>query len=87
MRLRLRSNRRLLAAWDAGSFPPRLLRPDRDEEPATCRGCGVKEACLRGDSGARLRLARWMQRLASEPSAHAAEDRAARIWQLGGANP
>jgi RecB family exonuclease len=76
-----------LAAWDAGSFPPRLLRHDRDEEPATCRACDVKEACLRGDSGARLRVARWMERLAGESSADAAEVAAARIWQLAGAQP
>jgi hypothetical protein len=76
-----------LAAWDAGSFPPRLLRHDRDEEPTTCRGCEVKEACLRGDSGARVRVARWMQRLSTEPSGDAAEARAARIWQLAGAQP
>jgi hypothetical protein len=77
----------LLAAWDAGSFPPRLLQHDRDEEPATCARCEVKEACLRGDSGARLRVGQWMERLSSEPSAVAAEAAAARIWQLAGAEP
>jgi RecB family exonuclease len=76
-----------LAAWDAGSFPPRLVQYGRDEEPETCRGCDVKEACLRGDSGARLRVGRWMERLSSEPSADAAEAAAARIWQLAGAEP
>jgi RecB family exonuclease len=77
----------VLAAWDAGSFPPRLRRHDRDEEPPACRGCEVKEACLRGDSGARARMARWMERLATETSSDAAEACAARIWQLAGAQP
>jgi hypothetical protein len=77
----------VLAAWDAGSFPPRLRQHDRDEEPSACRGCDVKQACLRGDSGARVRVARWMERLSTEPSGDAAEARAARIWQLAGAQP
>jgi superfamily I DNA/RNA helicase len=77
----------LLAAWDAGSFPPRLLQYDRDEEPAACARCDVKQACLRGDSGARLRVGRWMARLSGEPSADLSEAAAARIWQLAGAEP
>ena len=77
----------LLAAWDAGSFPPRLFQHDRDEEPAACAACDVKEACLRGDSGARLRVGKWMGRLSSEPSADLSETAAARIWQLAGAEP
>jgi hypothetical protein len=77
----------LLAAWDAGSFPPRLLRYDRDEEPAACARCDVKQACLRGDSGARLRVGQWMARLSGEPSADRSEAAAARIWQLAGAEP
>lgn len=50
-----------LAAWDAGAFFPRLVEPDRDEEPVLCRYCEVREACLRGDSGARRRLAAWAE--------------------------
>ena len=49
----------LLDVWDQGSFLPRLRQADRDEEPGSCRFCDLKEACLRGDSGARLRLERW----------------------------
>jgi RecB family exonuclease len=50
-----------LAAWDGGAFFPRLVEPDKDEEPALCRFCEVREACLRGDSGARRRLAAWAE--------------------------
>jgi superfamily I DNA/RNA helicase len=50
-----------LAAWDRGAFFPRLVEPDKDEEPALCRYCEVREACLRGDSGARRRLATWAE--------------------------
>jgi hypothetical protein len=53
--------RTALAAWDAGAFFPRLVVPDKDEEPALCRFCEVREACLRGDSGARRRLAAWAE--------------------------
>ncbi|HKA14660.1 MAG TPA: PD-(D/E)XK nuclease family protein [Myxococcota bacterium] len=51
----------LLAARDAGAFPPRLRRPDRDEEVAACRTCELRPACLRGDSGARMRIAAWAE--------------------------
>jgi hypothetical protein len=49
----------LLAAWDLGAFVPRLREPANDQEPWTCQLCDVKEACLRGDSGVRLRLGEW----------------------------
>jgi RecB family exonuclease len=48
--------RTVLAAWDAGSFFPRLVEPERDVEPRHCEQCDVSQACLRGDSGARRRL-------------------------------
>jgi len=51
-----------LAAWDAGTFFPRLVEPERDEEPARCERCDVRDACLRGDTGARSRLRGWMDR-------------------------
>ncbi|MCZ6507369.1 MAG: PD-(D/E)XK nuclease family protein, partial [Acidobacteria bacterium] len=51
-----------LATWDAGSFFPRLVQPDRDEEPKRCQYCAVRDACLRGDSGARRRLREWMEK-------------------------
>jgi superfamily I DNA/RNA helicase len=57
--------RRALAAWDAGSFFPRLVEGESDREPNACRSCELKEACLRGDSSARGRL--W--RFGSDPPA------------------
>jgi len=48
-----------LAAWDRGTFFPRLVDPDRDQEPRRCSWCALHEACVRGDSGARRRLAAW----------------------------
>jgi hypothetical protein len=51
----------LLAARDAGAFPPRLRKPDRDEETSACRFCDLRPACLRGDSGTRIRIAAWAE--------------------------
>jgi len=53
------ASRVLLAAWDAGSFFPRLVDPEGRREPARCAFCTVAEACLRGDPGARRRLQDW----------------------------
>jgi len=53
------SLRAVFGALDAGSLFPRLVKAGSDEEPSRCRSCAVKEACLRGDSGARARLAAW----------------------------
>ena len=47
------------SAWRAGAFVPRLAKHDTIEEGDACRSCRVAESCLRGDTGARLRLARW----------------------------
>jgi hypothetical protein len=54
--------RTVLRAWDAGSFVPRLLDPSRRKESDLCGSCHVSMACLRGDSGARRRLTRWLER-------------------------
>jgi RecB family exonuclease len=51
--------RTAVAAWDHGAFFPRLQRPDKDDEPIACEYCQFAEACLRGDSGAKGRLANW----------------------------
>jgi hypothetical protein len=68
----------LLAAWDLGAFVPRLRGPANDQEPITCQNCDVKEACLRGDSGVRLRLGEWAT---SAPDTDV--ERAARaLWRL-----
>jgi len=53
------SVRTLLAVWDRGSFLPRLEQPDGTEQGSPCSYCEVSEACVRGDTGARLRLRRW----------------------------
>ncbi|MGB5891786.1 MAG: PD-(D/E)XK nuclease family protein, partial [Thermoanaerobaculia bacterium] len=51
--------RTAVAAWDHGAFFPRLQRPDKEDEPTACGYCLFAEACLRGDSGAKGRLATW----------------------------
>ncbi|UCE86679.1 MAG: PD-(D/E)XK nuclease family protein [Deltaproteobacteria bacterium] len=54
-----RAVRTVLSGWDAGSFFPRLVKPEADAEPSRCGWCEVSQACLRGDSGARRRLHEW----------------------------
>jgi hypothetical protein len=46
-------------AWRAGAFVPRLTKPGNAEEGEACASCRVSDACLRGDTSARLRLAVW----------------------------
>ena len=53
----------LLDVWDAGAFFPRLVDTEGRNEPGRCAFCAVAEACLRGDSGARLRLFEWTGRV------------------------
>jgi RecB family exonuclease len=80
-----RAVRCVLEAWDHGSFVPRLREPGRDVEPPACRSCEVREACVRGDSGARGRLVQWLE---ADPAAQPqdATERSARgIWQLADA--
>jgi hypothetical protein len=67
-----------LAAWDAGAFFPRVVDPAGRNEPARCAYCGVAEACLRGDSGARLRLFEW----AGNPDPGPAQEALLRVWRL-----
>lgn len=57
---------KLLAAWERGTFFPRLVEPDEDVEPPRCASCRVAEACLRRDSGARGRLRRWAEAASEE---------------------
>ncbi|HEX3552322.1 MAG TPA: PD-(D/E)XK nuclease family protein [Thermoanaerobaculia bacterium] len=52
----------VLDAWATGAFFPRVVEPSGREEPGRCGFCAVAEACLRGDSGARLRLFEWTVR-------------------------
>jgi RecB family exonuclease len=58
----------LFAVWEQGSFFPRLVDAKSRSEPDQCERCEFSEACLRGDSGARARLLRWLER-ASAPGA------------------
>lgn len=71
-----------LGVWDAGSFFPRVVDPLGEEEPVRCSWCPVAEACVRGDSGARLRLVERSRRqgLRSGDSAEAA---LLALWWLG----
>jgi hypothetical protein len=69
----------LFATRDAGAFVPRLRRPDRDEETSACRSCDLRPACLRGDSGARMRLGAWA---AAEHGDSALERAALAVWRL-----
>ena len=55
-----------LGAWDAGTFVPRVVDVRGQDEPLLCSYCAVAEACLRGDSGARARLAGWTARRAED---------------------
>jgi hypothetical protein len=52
---------RLWWGWDEGVFLPRFVEPDGTREPSLCKSCEVSEACLRGESTARLRLLRWLE--------------------------
>jgi hypothetical protein len=73
----------ILAARRHGLFPPRLLEPRLDREYSGCDHCAVAEACVRRDSGFRLRLERWHER-ELERSAERGPREAAlwRLWRL-----
>jgi hypothetical protein len=78
----------VVEAIDRGSFFPRLVEAKSDEEPRRCQYCEVKEACLRGDSGARTRLAEWSRAGAALPPEQRAalsppEQALLRLWHLG----
>jgi hypothetical protein len=72
----------VLAAWEAGSFFPRLVELDGRKEPGRCGFCSVAEACLRHDSGSRQRLFDWTVEtgLDALPPEQAA---LLRVWRLG----
>ena len=70
----------LFDAWDAGGFFPRLRQAESDVEPGSCRFCDVKQACLRGDSGARRRLGRWAD---DETGGSRAVETARALYRLG----
>ena len=72
----------VLAAWEAGSFFPRLVELDGRKEPGRCSYCSVAEACLRHDSGSRQRLFEWT---GQAESGRLPEDQEAllKVWRLG----
>jgi len=72
----------LFAAWDEGSFFPRLLEPDLEQEPKACGYCAVAQACQRGDTGSRRRLAAWLEAQGRAP-ADPAHDALLALFQLG----
>jgi hypothetical protein len=76
----------VLGAWEAGSFFPRVVDATGRNEPPRCAFCAVAEACLRGDSGSRLRLFEWAGRAQEQARAGqtlAAADQAAwKVWRL-----
>jgi RecB family exonuclease len=75
----------LFEALDLGAFPPRLRAFSKDEEPGACRFCEVKEACMRGDSGARRRMSRFVE--AEELARSPLEQAAGRVLALGEVRP
>jgi hypothetical protein len=82
-----RALRTLLAVWESGSFFPRLLDAAGRSEPDQCGRCRVSQACLRGDSGARARMGRWLERRAARLSggagaAHPAEEALYAAWKI-----
>ncbi len=73
----------LIAAWEQGSFFPRVVDPAGRQEPARCAFCDVAEACVRGDSGARARLREWASRArAAPPPAGTPEAAFLALWDL-----
>jgi hypothetical protein len=72
----------VLAAWDAGSFFPRVVDPAGRDEPPRCQFCAVAESCLRGDSGARLRIVEWAREAASGQDPAPEEAALLRLWRL-----
>jgi len=83
--------RALLDARAAGLYPPRLLGRDGASGAQRCDYCDVRDACVRGDSGARARL----RAFAEEPARGARgvagvadpalEALLRDLWQRGGA--
>ena len=71
----------LLRAFRAGAFGPRL-EDASGNEPRQCDWCEVSSACVRGDSGARHRLARWLAATRADEAA-GSEPEAALAGVLG----
>jgi len=65
---------------DRGSFFPRLVEADTGVEPRRCSSCEVKEACVRGDTGTRRRLERWVSQA---PVVSDEEAALLKLWKIG----
>jgi hypothetical protein len=74
----------LFDAWDRGAFFPRLLDVKLEKENPACEYCDVAIACVRGDSGQRLRMERGVRAIAdADPDSLESPLRALRaLWQL-----
>jgi hypothetical protein len=80
--------RKLLRAWDRGTFFPRLVTPDDQKEPRRCEFCEVAEACLRNDGGSRLRLLDWAEsRHESDVARSEIEETFLGVWDLRRKDP
>jgi RecB family exonuclease len=69
--------RDLLAAFELGAFPPKLIGPKRAGRARACDSCDVAEACLQGETGSRRHLAAWLARNDPAPERLPAAARAA----------
>lgn len=69
---------RLDAVWVEGGFVPRLAQAGKEAEPTACQYCEVRLACLRGDSGAKLRMQAWLADPNPLPEDAPPDERAAR---------
>ena len=74
----------LLELREAGGFAPRLLDSKGVKEPNTCGWCEVAAVCVRGDSGARRRLQRWLE---DGAAATPGEQSLRKLWDVSKASP
>ncbi|HVG08389.1 MAG TPA: PD-(D/E)XK nuclease family protein [Thermoanaerobaculia bacterium] len=74
--------RAVLSVWDAGAFFPRVVDPAGRGEPGRCKVCEVAEACVRGDSGARLRLFEWAEGMRNGGEPTPEEAALLQVWRL-----
>ncbi|OYV93964.1 MAG: hypothetical protein B7Z68_08150, partial [Acidobacteria bacterium 21-70-11] len=72
----------VVSVWDRGALFPRLEEPDEGNEPRRCSSCEVRDACLRGDSGSRRRLALWAAVNADADDLSEAEATLLGVWRL-----
>jgi RecB family exonuclease len=61
------ASRDLLAAFELGAFPPKLIGAKRAGRARACESCDVAEACLQGETGSRRHLAAWLARHDAAP--------------------